>query len=58
MFLRVFTIEDRDKLLEKGYRLLQEEKVSEDKVAYVFHDDNKLSFSKDIKGLRSNKLYF
>lgn len=57
MFLYAFSIEDRDKLIASGYKFIHEGLIS-NKKTYVFANDNKLKFSKDVNVLKMNRLYF
>lgn len=56
--IQVFSIEDKNKLLSKGYKFLLEQEMGGMK-AYVFEDNKTLNFDlKEVKALRSNTLYF
>lgn len=43
-FIYVFTPEDKDKLLERGYKLLRDDKQQN---LYVFKNESHLTFSDD-----------
>ena len=57
MFVVVFSKEDKKKLEDKGYKYICTRHNGE-KESYVFADNVKLTFSKDVKVLRTNKMYF
>lgn len=58
MLVQVFSLEDKNKLIELGYRFITEQKLG-DVVAYVFENNNKLKFSDlGVKAKFTNKLYF
>ena len=58
MFLYVVTIDEKEKLLNLGYKYIKTQSVGERNV-YMFEDDKKLKFNKfDINVGRTNKLYF
>ena len=57
MFLYAFDIKDKDELIKNGYKFIHEGVIS-NKKTYVFANDNKLKFSKNMNVLKLNKLYF
>lgn len=57
-FIKCFTIEDKQELLQQGYKFLREESIG-DKKAYVFLYDNKLNFNLNKnKFILTNKMNF
>lgn len=57
MFLYVLNEQDKIKIESEGYKFICKNKLN-NKEIYIFEDNNKLKFNKDIKVFRTNRLYF
>ena len=59
-FIQVFSLEDKEELIKKGFNFMFEQKIG-DKIVYVF-ECHKIKFSEeDLKGIKyriTNKMYF
>ena len=58
MFLVIFNDEDKNKLINQGYKLIHEDFQNGCK-RFVFEDKGKLNFANEnMKVFKTNKLYF
>ena len=58
VLIQVFNLDDKNKLIELGYKFITEQKLGEI-TAYVFENNNKLKFSDlGVKAKFTNKMYF
>lgn len=58
MLIQVFSLEDKEKMLNSGYRFITEQKLG-DVVAYLFENNNKLKFGDlGIKAKFTNRMTF
>ena len=58
MLIQVFNLDDKNKLIELGYKFITEQQLG-NVVAYVFENNNKLKFSDlGVKAKFTNKMYF
>lgn len=57
MFIYCIDEETRDKLLLKGFKFICDNAIG-DKKCYVFEDNKLMTFSKEDKIFKTNKLYF
>ena len=57
MFIMVFNIEDKDKLIVQGQKFICEQKVGND-IAYLFNCNRVNLEEQNIKYVRTNKINF
>ena len=57
MFIMVFNVEDKDKLIAQGQKFICEQKVGND-IAYLFNCNRVNLEEQNIKYVRTNKINF
>lgn len=57
MFVYCFENKTKEKLIKNGYKYISD-KIIDGKVAYIFENNNKLTFFNNDKVFTTNKLYF
>lgn len=58
-FIQVFTLEDKEKLIEQGLHYITEQSLGDGKKTYIFVNDKMKFNNSDVSKFRiTNKLYF